>query len=456
MRLRVTFAIPFGSRVAYDYPHHLGAMVYTLLGHVAPDLSARLHAKGLWTDQSRPYKLFTFSQLWGGPGTTKATRQGLVFDTEKLQWRFDAAADMVTTLLADALLAAERVRIGSLDAAVREIATEKEPDFAAQPLALTALSPLVASVFSEELATRYADPKDDDFWRILETNLYRKWTAFTGEPPSGPVTFTPDREYLRRGRANAWSSRPAAPSSGTWFPSPFRDRRSCCAWPTGPASAARTPSDSAWWRRQRAEKSGSRRKRKTCPPATAEGINRRGRNRPGQAGQKLVTGGSTPRPRARTNLDTLNRNAVPGKHNAQEKRGEIAPVAAVAYAAVPTRAVQTRAAQTRERRRRRASPGVSDSPSEALAFRRHHRDQGHGWGGRPLPGKETRPAGAPGLGDLRPCGSRGGRTSFGPALPPRHSAASFRGRMVPRQLDARLGRPLRTGNRSPIHRLRKP
>lgn len=198
MRLRVTFAIPFGSRVAYDYPHHLGAMVYTLLGHVAPDLSARLHAKGLWTDQSRPYKLFTFSQLWGGPGTTKATRQGLVFDTEKLQWRFDAAADMVTTLLADALLAAERVRIGSLDAAVREIATEKEPDFAAQPLALTALSPLVASVFSEELATRYADPKDDDFWRILETNLYRKWTAFTGEPPSGPVTFTPDREYLRR------------------------------------------------------------------------------------------------------------------------------------------------------------------------------------------------------------------------------------------------------------------
>lgn len=198
MRLRVTFAIPFGSRVAYDYPHHLGAMVYTLLGQVAPDLSARLHAKGLWTDQSRPYKLFTFSQLWGGPGTTKATRQGLVFDTEKLQWRFDAAADMVTTLLADALLAAERVRIGSLDAAVREIATEKEPDFAAQPLALTALSPLVASVFSEELATRYADPKDDDFWRILETNLYRKWTAFTGEPPSGPVTFTPDREYLRR------------------------------------------------------------------------------------------------------------------------------------------------------------------------------------------------------------------------------------------------------------------
>lgn len=202
MRILVKFAVARGSRLGINYMHPMTAMVYGLLGQSAPQFTRRLHDRGNWSHEDRPFKLFCFSPLRGGPGTTHVEDGDLVFETDRLSWQFDSPVPAISTLMAEALASSLAVRIGSLQLRVEQVVSLAAPDFSSGEAAFVCLSPLVASVFDPVLRHRYLEPTGNRFWEVVGENLLRKWQAFTRLKKEGKVSFEPDREYLARKRTS--------------------------------------------------------------------------------------------------------------------------------------------------------------------------------------------------------------------------------------------------------------
>jgi CRISPR-associated endoribonuclease Cas6 len=201
MRCNVTFSIEPGSSLSPNYPFQLAGLIYRLFSEKSSSFSKILHDNGLANFEGRPFKYFTFSQLRGGVGTTCFREGCLVFHTDVLNWRFGSPLEEVASLLADALLAAPELRIGTLTARVEELKQEPEPDFS-EGYQAVALSPIVASVYHETMGHRYLDPRTEEFWAVLAVNGRRKWEALKGSPPEGPLTFRPDMDYLKNHRTS--------------------------------------------------------------------------------------------------------------------------------------------------------------------------------------------------------------------------------------------------------------
>ncbi len=202
MRIEVRFHIKTGSRISPDYPYHLTALIYHLLGEGAPRFTDSLHSGETWKDGSRPFKFFSFSQLWGGRGTSCFEDGMLVFNTDKLTWKFDSAVPTLSTLLTDALLKAGKVRIGSMEATIGDIRALREPDFSRGTMNLLALSPIVSSVPDERMGHRYLSPDNPAFWEGLSGNATRKWRALHETEAPGTLTFKPDDNYIARHRTS--------------------------------------------------------------------------------------------------------------------------------------------------------------------------------------------------------------------------------------------------------------
>lgn len=202
MRIEVRFDIKRGSRISPDYPYHITSLIYHLLCEEAPRFASSLHHGATWKDGARPFKFFSFSQLWGGRGTSWFENDMIVFNTDKLTWRFDSAVPTLSTLLTDALLKAGKVRIGCMEARIDDIRALREPDFSRGTIDLIALSPIVASLPDEKLGHRYLSPDQPRFWEGLAGNAAHKWRALHETQPPGPLTFEPDQSYIARHRTS--------------------------------------------------------------------------------------------------------------------------------------------------------------------------------------------------------------------------------------------------------------
>lgn len=196
MRLDVEFGIEPGSSLPINYNHILMGLCYRLLEDVSPEVAADLHRRGQALSQERPFKFFTFSQLRGGPGTTKAEGRRLHFSTDRLRWHFDSPLGKLSAYFADALITSTRLNIGGMAATVERVSTRHAPDFSEGYLPCVALSPVVASVYDPQRNHRYLNPGDLDFWKILTTNAMRKYEAYYGEEPAGALRFAPKWEYI--------------------------------------------------------------------------------------------------------------------------------------------------------------------------------------------------------------------------------------------------------------------
>ena len=202
MRLSITFGIDEGAAIPVNYNHLLVGLIYGILQNAAPDWSKVLHDHGHWSSDDRPFKLFTFSQLRGGPGTTKVENGRLVFVTKRLEWKFASPADRTAEMLAHGLLDAQTVTIGRMRARVESVNTDREQDFSGGKKRFVAISPLVASVSDPVLRHRYLSPDTDGFWKVIGENLARKWESFTGEHPKNECIFHPDIAYIQRRRTS--------------------------------------------------------------------------------------------------------------------------------------------------------------------------------------------------------------------------------------------------------------
>lgn len=198
MRLQITFAIKKESQLDINYQHYLSALCYGLISRNAPRFAQALHEGTQWHNENRSFKYFTFSQLYGGPGTTEYQKGHLVFHTEKLRWTFDSAHPAITSVVSNGLLQVEKIRIGTLEAHVADIHNVEDPDFSHGILNCTCLSPVVSSVYDDKMGHRYLAPTDPAFWEGLAVNALRKWQALFGDPVPESPRFLPDMDYLTR------------------------------------------------------------------------------------------------------------------------------------------------------------------------------------------------------------------------------------------------------------------
>lgn len=202
MRLSITFGIDAGSTIPVNYNHILAGLIYGVLEGAAPEWSGVLHDRGHWSSDDRPFKLFTFSQLRGGPGTTRVENGKLVFSTTRLEWKIGSPADGTTKMIADGLLGAGTVSIGPMRARVESVSNDPAQDFPEGKARFVAISPLVASVSDPVLRHRYLSPDTDEFWSVVGENLARKWESFRGSRPENGINLHPDIAYIRRKRTS--------------------------------------------------------------------------------------------------------------------------------------------------------------------------------------------------------------------------------------------------------------
>ena len=129
MRISITFSIPFGASIPVNYNHILTGLIYRLAGGEAPEWAARLHEQGFSGAGNRPYKFFTFSQLFGGPGSAKVESGRLIFTTDTLRWTFGSCLPILSTVVMDALLSSGTVNIGGMEAKMTSVKAERRSSF---------------------------------------------------------------------------------------------------------------------------------------------------------------------------------------------------------------------------------------------------------------------------------------------------------------------------------------
>jgi len=151
------------------YREALQAMIYR---HLPKEIGQPLHDGAYWPGE-RPLKLFVFSQLHGGvqyrPGEGVAVSGPVWF-------RFASPDRTLALGLAAGLLQFGRVRIATLDFAVREIATLAVPEVG-ERLVVRALSPITVYRTVEvegKRRTQYYNPLNEEFAALVAANLERK------------------------------------------------------------------------------------------------------------------------------------------------------------------------------------------------------------------------------------------------------------------------------------------
>lgn len=152
--------------------HYREALQAVIYRYLPKEIGQPLHDGQYWAAE-RPLKLFVFSQLHGGV----RYRPGEGVEVTGPVWFRFASPDRNLALgLAAGLLQFGRVRIASLDFAVREIATLAVPEVGDR-LVVRALSPITVYRTVEldgKRRTQYYNPLNEEFGELVAANLERK------------------------------------------------------------------------------------------------------------------------------------------------------------------------------------------------------------------------------------------------------------------------------------------
>ena len=162
------------------YREALQAMIYR---HLPREIGEPLHDGAYWSSE-RPLKLFVFSQLHGAV----RYRPGEGVEVSGPVWfRFASPERDLALGLAGGLLQFGRVRIATLDFAVREIATLALPVLE-QRVVVRTLSPITVYrtlTMEGKRRTQYYNPLNEEFCELVVANLERKARVLGIENGSG-------------------------------------------------------------------------------------------------------------------------------------------------------------------------------------------------------------------------------------------------------------------------------
>jgi len=181
INISITFNAP-ALTIPINYHHEVQSLLYRLLSN---DEGAGWHDFGA-VYGSRQYKLFTFSSLRGNKKIVegKISFERLVYlDVRSVREDFCDA-------LLNALQQNPMLILCGQPLAIESVKTSATL-IKADDLKIKMLSPLTLHQTAESGKTYYYTPQDAEFAEQINENFRRKYTAFTGEAPSGGVKIIP-------------------------------------------------------------------------------------------------------------------------------------------------------------------------------------------------------------------------------------------------------------------------
>jgi len=169
------------------YNHMVQAFIYKTIDKELADF---LHNEGY--GDSRKFRLFCFSNL-SGKAKAEIDKGNIIFESPVFL-EVSSPDSRFCESFANKILK-KAVRLGSHLLEITSIKVDRQ-DVMKEDITINALSPItVYSTLKRPDDSKYTcffQPGEDDFSRIADENLRKKYRAFTGmEPPSGKVSFTP-------------------------------------------------------------------------------------------------------------------------------------------------------------------------------------------------------------------------------------------------------------------------
>ena len=193
MRLHVIWTAEKPVLLPWNYLHLLHGFLYTAIKKASPKLGEFLHEQGFVVGGHR-YKLVTFSLLF--PRAAEPTDDGLEM-LPPIHWWVASPLSAPVEALAFTLLTEGEAKIGKVKLTVERVEVEEPPKIEGRCLFQT-LSPIVASTGVRKggkIEHRFLSPEEQDFWRVLETNLRRKAIVLGVEASPDALRFSSEWEW---------------------------------------------------------------------------------------------------------------------------------------------------------------------------------------------------------------------------------------------------------------------
>jgi len=193
MRLHVIWKAEKPVLLPWNYLHLLHGFLYTAIKKASPKLGEFLHEQGFVVGGHR-YKLVTFSLLF--PQSAEPTDDGLEM-LPPIHWWVASPLPAPMEALAFTLLTEGEAKLGKVKLTVERVEVEEPPKIEGRCLFQT-LSPIVASTGVRKrgkMEHRFLSPEEQDFWRVLETNLRRKAMVLGVEASPDALRFSSEGKW---------------------------------------------------------------------------------------------------------------------------------------------------------------------------------------------------------------------------------------------------------------------
>ncbi len=175
--------------VRQSYNNILQGLIYQFLDRMD---AAWLHATGFESD-SRKFKLFVFSGI-RERGTVDQSARIFKF-SNKISFYLSSPVDWIMTQFASNIIRVRDLSLGGNTVSVESIGVMKEPAIENNSITVQAITPIeVHSTLIKpdgRKLTYYYSAFEDDFGRLVNDNLIRKWKALYKVEVPGSISIKP-------------------------------------------------------------------------------------------------------------------------------------------------------------------------------------------------------------------------------------------------------------------------
>ena len=173
-----------GVRLPLEDKHILQGVLYALLSE-NPGLSAAVHDEGLPFGR-HSYKLFTFSGLRGPFHAAEGHR----YYTGPAVFEFRSPEFQMCETISDAVNRRRLLRLGAEEVGIEGMVLSQQT-FYTEALNIRMLTPVTVHQTLDDGFTRYYQPAEPEFARMIAENFARKYIACYGQPPEESVLLLP-------------------------------------------------------------------------------------------------------------------------------------------------------------------------------------------------------------------------------------------------------------------------
>jgi len=187
MRFEIIFDSNQTIRLPIQYNYVIQGMIYRHLGH---EFSSQLHDEG-YAYQNRNFKLFTFSRLNGEFKQIRESNEILFYPPINLV--VSSPIERFVYELGYSLLTSDDLRLGDYPIKVSGFNALAEPNINSVEV-IGMLSPI--TIYStlktqeDKAKTYYYSPYEQEFSRLIESNLKKKYSLIYNEDPRDDQTLS--------------------------------------------------------------------------------------------------------------------------------------------------------------------------------------------------------------------------------------------------------------------------